>query len=106
MILSDDGDFDLDHYSSTTPTLALLCFMKINNTNKHRTAKCWNLGNDVPVYELKGHQQNVLCTLAVSNGLIITGSGDGSIKFWENGKNIRTIDAAHSCKCLINDWSH
>lgn len=59
----------------------------------------WHLDKDVCVYELKGHSQNVLCILALSNGLVVTGSGDGAIKIWENGKEIHNI-TAHSCKYL------
>ncbi|KAL9646959.1 hypothetical protein ABK040_013817 [Willaertia magna] len=63
-----------------------------------KSARVWNLERDNPVVSLLGHNQNVLCVLGLS-GNIITGSGDGSIKIWDNaGKEIKDIPAAHqSC---------
>jgi phospholipase A-2-activating protein len=59
-----------------------------------KLAKVWSTGQCI--HELKGHEGNILCVIAASNGDIITGSGDGSIRIWRDGKEFKAIKSAHS----------
>jgi phospholipase A-2-activating protein len=61
-----------------------------------KTAKIWLNGECVNV--LEGHTTNVLCVLFLSNGDIVTGSGDGTIKIWDQtGTEVKSITASTTC---------
>jgi len=62
-----------------------------------KTAKIWQ--NRACAHTLQGHTTNVLCVLSLSNGYIVTGCGDGTVKIWdgETGGEIKNIVASTTC---------
>jgi phospholipase A-2-activating protein len=63
----------------------------------YRTAKVWE--DRKCVHVLKGHKNNVLCVLSLSNGCFATGCGDGTVKLWDaqTGNEIKSIVASTTC---------
>jgi hypothetical protein len=58
---------------------------------------------------LKGHKKSVLCLAVLQNGILVSGSADQSIIFWDcqTSKPIRVLENAHAdfvyCLCAISD---
>jgi phospholipase A-2-activating protein len=65
-----------------------LGFVSVSNDE---TGKFWTLEGDL-LYELRGHNGFVFAVHVLPSGEIITGSDDKSIKVWNSGSCIQTIN--------------
>ncbi|CEM37601.1 unnamed protein product [Vitrella brassicaformis CCMP3155] len=58
------------------------------------TAKVWNVETEACEYTMPGHTHAV-CVAILPNGEMVTGSQDKAIRFWQDGRLVRTIEGAH-----------
>jgi WD40 repeat protein len=64
--------------------------------------KVWH--DNKMVKKLKGHKGHISCLLELPNGLLVSSSHDGSVKFWDVGQNVKQNDSCLGtiiCKCPV-----
>jgi len=67
-----------------------------------RTAKVWDVETAKCKYTLEEHEHAV-AVLAMEGGLILTGSKNGKINYWQDGKKVMSYlahDGIFFCKLL------
>lgn len=62
------------------------------------TCRVWDIKNDKEILKLEGHSHAVTVLGVSSLDLIVTGSQDKNLNFWElsTGRKIKTIKDAHT----------
>ena len=94
-----------------TDCILYLILLKQNNNylcsgSVDLTIRIWDWENSNCLHVLRGHKNWVKCICELSNGIILSGSDDYTIKLWKDYYNINTLEG-HSnsirALCQIND---
>jgi len=94
-----------------TDCILFLILLKKNNNylcsgSVDLTIRIWDWENISCLHVLRGHKNWVKCICELSNGIILSGSDDYTIKLWKDYYNIKTLEG-HSnsirALCQIND---
>ena len=94
-----------------TDCILYLILLKQNNNylcsgSVDLTIRIWDWENNSCLNVLRGHKNWVKCICELSNGIILSGSDDYTIKLWKDFYNIKTLEG-HSnsvrALCQINE---
>ena len=61
------------------------------------------------VKKLKGHSGRIICLLELPNGFLVSGSHDGSVKFWDVKDDVKQNDSCVgdiTCKCPVTSMMY
>jgi WD40 repeat protein len=87
----------LDEHEAVITSMTLTSDNKLITASKDKTLKIWNLNSYLCIKTLEGHNNPVHSVLTLPNGIIISCTNQGEIKFWDPRKYyecIRTIRKA------------
>ncbi len=69
----------------------------------NKSIKIYNIGNGMCFKILKGHVDFVNCLILTKGGILISGSDDKTIKFWDTNEGICVKTLTNDCEvhCLL-----